>query len=127
MTYTLANYIINHFFRNSSVSPAATIYCGLFTTMPNAAGTGGVEVSGGSYARQSVSFEAPSNGISTNASSLTFSSMPAATVLGLGLFTAVTSGTLLRATRLDQPRTALAGRQFIIDAGDIILNVGATT
>lgn len=76
-----------------------TVYIGLFTTMPSDANAGGVEVTGGSYARvaltgllNAASGSAPSQ--ISNASAITFATATAnwGTVVGFGLFDALTAG-----------------------------------
>lgn len=46
----------------------------------------GTEVSGGSYARQTITWNAASSGSATNSNSITFTSMPAATVTGVDIY-----------------------------------------
>ena len=65
----LENAIINAVLRNTSYTSPTTVYVGLFTNDPTDADAG-TEVSGGSYARVSVTFGAPSNGVSTNSAVL---------------------------------------------------------
>ena len=93
----LEDALLNHVLRNTSFASPTTIYVGLFTTMPIDDGSGGVEVSGGSYARQSVAFAAPASGIVANNALVTFPTATAAwgTVLGMGLFDALSGGNLL--------------------------------
>jgi hypothetical protein len=59
----LSNYleeaVLNHVFRNIALGSPATTYLALYTTDPGEADAG-VEVSGGAYARQAVTFGAPS-------------------------------------------------------------------
>jgi len=43
--------IANHLFRTSSWTAPTTLYLALYTTNPDANGDGGIEVTGGSYAR----------------------------------------------------------------------------
>lgn len=85
----------------SSVFPA-TVYIALFQTVPNDAGTGGLEVSGGSYARvaaanNSTVWPNASGGTKTNGTTLTFPSATASwgTVNGYGIYDASTAGNLL--------------------------------
>lgn len=54
------------------------------TTGTNAAA--GTEVTGGSYARQTITFGAASAGSATNSNSITFTAMPAATVTGVEVY-----------------------------------------
>lgn len=93
----LEDALLNHVLRNVTYTSPTTIYVGLYTTMPSDDGTGGVEVSGGSYARQSVTFSAPVSGQVANSALVTFPTATAdwGTVLGIGLFDASTGGNLL--------------------------------
>ncbi len=93
----LENALLDHVLRNTAYTSPTTIYVGLFTTVPADDGTGGVEVSGGSYARQSVAFNAASGGTTANTALVTLPTATASwgTVLGIGLFDASTGGNLL--------------------------------
>ena len=65
MSNFLENALINATLRNTTYTSVATIYVALYTSDPTDADTG-TEVTGGSYARTSVTFAAPSNGVSLN-------------------------------------------------------------
>lgn len=97
--------VLDHVFGNTAYSAPGTLYVGLYTTLPNNAGSGGTEVSGGSYARVAVTNNttnwpnASGNDPATksNGTSITF---PAATanwgdVVGVGIFDASSGGNLL--------------------------------
>jgi len=92
-----------------------TVYLALYTDDPTDADTG-TEISGGSYARQSITFGAPSNGTSTNSAAIEF---PAATanwgvITHVGIRDALTSGNLLYHTALDASKTINNGDIFKI-------------
>ena len=98
--------IIDHVFRTGSFTKPATLYFALFTTTPVDAGTGGVEVTGGNYARVAVTgsdanFTAPADASpgrkTTNANAITFNAPSAAwgTVVGYGVFDQASGGNLL--------------------------------
>ena len=108
----LENAIINATLRNTTYTSPATVYVSLWTSDPTDAGSG-TEVSGGSYARTSVTFAAPSNGVTTNNADVTFPTATASwgTVGWIGINDASTSGNLLYHTALDTSKT--------IDTGDI--------
>jgi len=110
----LENELLDHVLNNLAYTPPSAIYVGLFTTMPNDDGTGGVEVTGGSYARESVVFSVASAGQVANNGAVTFTQATAlwGTVLGMGLFDALTSGNLLYYGTLAAPKT--------VDNGDTI-------
>lgn len=70
-----------------------TTYLALFTDNPTAAGTG-TEASGGSYARQGITFGAASGGTITNDSAASFT-VDADTYTHYAIFDAVTAGNML--------------------------------
>ena len=101
----LENALINAVLRNTSYTSPTTVYVALFTSDPTDAGSG-TEVSGGSYARTSITFGAPSNGVTTSNADCTFPQATASwgTVTHIGLYDASTSGNLLFHTPLDQAK-----------------------
>ena len=115
MSNYLENALINATLRNTSYTSPTTVYLALYTNDPTDADTG-TEISGGSYARQSITFGAPSNGTSTNSAAIEF---PAATanwgvVTHVGIRDALTSGNLLYHTALDASKTINNGDIFKI-------------
>jgi len=105
-TYTQADATINHFLRNTAQTPATVVYAGLFTTNPTGPGDAGTEVSGGSYARQAVTFGAPTNGVSANSGVLAYPAATATwgTVQGVGLFATLAGSELLYYGNLASPK-----------------------
>src|SRR5690348_2471636 len=61
----LKNALLNATIRNVTYTSPAIVYLALFTTDPGAGNTG-TEVTGGSYARQAVTFSAPVAGPGTS-------------------------------------------------------------
>lgn len=101
-----------------SGSPA-TLYIGLFTAAPNADGTGGTEVTGGSYARAAITnnsteFPAASGGTKSNANAIDFAPASAdwGTIVAAVLFDALTGGNRYYFGNLTAARTVLNGDQF---------------
>jgi hypothetical protein len=92
----LENNVINHFLRNGSVTSPTTVYVALYTVDPSDAG-GGTEVSGGSYAREAVTFSIPSGGATSNSSLITFTTATASwgTITAFGIFDQLSGGNLL--------------------------------
>lgn len=90
----LEDTVLNHVLRNTAYTPSTTIEIALFTTLPGEDATGGVEVTGGSYARQTVTFAAPSSGTVANSGAVTFPQATAAwgTIVGIGLYEDVGAG-----------------------------------
>lgn len=92
----LENALLNHVFRNTSLTSPTTTYLALYTVSPSDAG-GGTEVTGGGYARQAITFGAPSGGAISNTSQVAFTASGAnfGTVVAVGIFDASTGGNLL--------------------------------
>ena len=120
MSNYLENALINVTLRATSYTAPTTVYVALYTTDPTDADTG-TEVTGGSYARTSVTFGAPSNGVSTNSADVTFPTCTSAwgTVTHIGLRDASTAGNLLYHTPLDTSKTIDSGDIFKISSGNL--------
>jgi hypothetical protein len=120
MSNFLENALINATLRATTYTSPATVYVSLWTSDPTDAGSG-TEVSGGSYARTSVTFGAPSNGVSTNSADVTFPTATGSwgTVGWIGLNDALTSGNLLYHTALDASKTIDTGDIFKIASGNL--------
>ncbi len=120
MSNYLENALINATLRNTSYTSPSTIYVALYTSDPTDANTG-TEVSGGSYVRTSVTFGAPSNGVSLSNADCTFPQATGSwgTVGWIGLMDASTSGNLLYHTALDASKTIDTGDIFKIASGSL--------
>ena len=120
MSNYLENALINATLRNTSYTSPSVVYVGLYTSDPTDADTG-TEVTGGSYARQSVTFGAPSNGVSTNSAAIEFPQATASwgTVGWIGIEDAVSGGNLLYHTALDTSKTIENGDIFKIAIGNL--------
>ena len=120
MSNYLENALINATLRNTAYTSPTTVYVGLYTSDPTDANTG-TEVSGGSYARTSVTFGAPSNGASLNSSAVEFPQATGSwgTVGWIGILDAATSGNLLYHTALDVSKTIDTGDIFKIAIGSL--------
>jgi len=120
MSNYLENALINATLRNTSYTSPTTTYLALYTSDPTDADTG-TEISGGSYARQAITFGAPANGTSTNSAAVEF---PQATadwgiISHVAIRDAVTSGNLLFHTALDASKTINNGDVFKITTGNL--------
>ena len=119
----LENELIDHVLRNSAYTPPATVYLALFTTATADDGTG-TEVSGGSYARQAVTFSAASGGATANSAEILF---PVATgnwgtITHGAIYDALTAGNMLYHGALAASKTINTGEQLRIPAGDLDLS-----
>lgn len=120
MSNYLENALINATLRNTSYTSPATVYLGLYTSDPTDADTG-TEVSGNGYARQAITFGAPSDGVSTNSAAIEFPQATGSwgTVAYVGIRDASTSGNLLFHTALDASKAIATGDVFRIAIGSL--------
>jgi hypothetical protein len=119
----LADKLLDHAWGKTSYT-MPTVFLGLYTTNPTMpAGTGGVEVSGGSYARVALAtlIGAASAGANSNSSTITFTTATAAwgTIVGVGVFDAATVGNLLNAGALATSKVIGTGDTFQMTAGNL--------
>lgn len=114
----LEEQIGTHLLRTGSWTKPAGIYVALFTTLPGEDGTGGVEVSGGNYARvqhgpSDATWDGPTggNGQFSNASAVIFGAPNAdwGNVVGFGLYDDATAGTYLTGAALSAARNIVSG------------------
>lgn len=124
MSNYLENALVNATLRNTTYTSPATVYVALFTTDPTDAASG-TEVTGGAYARTSVTFAAPSNGASASSADCTFPTCTSTwgTVSHIGLFDASTSGNLLYHTPLDTSKLIETGDIFKIASGSLTVTL----
>lgn len=120
-TYTANNHI-NSVYRGTPYTPPVAIYVALFTVMPTVSG-GGTEVTGGSYARQLVTFGAPSGGISSNDIAVTYPIASAnwGSIAGYAYFDSATSGNMLSFNPLSAARSVTTGDQVVFNVGQLII------
>ncbi len=71
--------------------------------------TPGTEVTGGSYARQTITFSAAASGSISNSASISFAGMPAATVVGIEIYDSAGTPKRLAYGALTTSRVVTAG------------------
>ena len=124
------NNLLNFLFRGVSFPVPGGIFVGLFTTAPTGDdGSGGVEVTGGSYARVSVArgtseWKDPSTavqGMTENVNAIQFIAATAGwgTVVAVGIWDASSSGNLLYFGNLAASKVVNSGEVFKFNAGDL--------
>jgi hypothetical protein len=120
MSNFLENSLINGTLRATTYTAPSTVYLALYTSDPTDADTG-TEVSGTSYARQSITFGSPSNGATTNSAAIEFPQAGGSwgTVAYIGIRDASTAGNLLYHSPLDASKTIATGDVFRIAAGSL--------
>jgi hypothetical protein len=124
----LSNYLITNllkvFTNQGTYSSPSTVYLALYTSDPNP-GNSGTEVSGGSYARQSITWASVGTGQSTsNTNTINF---PTATgnwgaISYWALFDASTSGNLLMFAPVSTTITINNGQTYpAITSGELVM------
>lgn len=109
-TEYLQNKIIDRLLRAQTYT-AGTIYQALLSSSG--------EVSGGSYARQAVTFVAPTDGETSNSADVDYLSLPAVTVEKAALYDALTGGNKLCEATLVSPVVLASGDKLTFALGDI--------
>jgi hypothetical protein len=119
----LETVILNHVLRNTSYASPATVYLALYTVAEDDTGGAGTEVSGGSYARQLISFAAPIANQVANSADILFpvASADWGTVVHFGIRDAASGGNLLYHAPLTASRTILTGDQLRFPAGQLVV------
>lgn len=120
MSNFLETALVNATLRNTSYTSPAAVYLALYTSDPTDADTG-TECSGTSYARQAITFGAPSNGVTTNSAAIEFPQAGGAwgTITHIGIRDASTAGNLLYHTPLDASKTIATGDVFRVAIGSL--------
>lgn len=86
LVQTIANKVMDHVNAVAAFTePTAPLKLKLMTANGSATAAG-TEVSGGSYAAQTITMGSSSAGVSSNSNAITFSAMPAATVVGVEIW-----------------------------------------
>lgn len=137
-TTYLANKYLDQAFRNTTYSRSTTLYYGLFTAMPSAAG-GGTEVSGGAYARVAVTATTAANNfhngsdaamapgeslVNKNAISWPRPTASWGDVVAYGIFDASSGGNLLWYEALPAPVTVNSFMRPSFAAGALQYTIG---
>ena len=113
----LKNKILDAIFNSTAYSVAADVYISLHTADPGI--TGANEVTGGTYTRQQVPFNAAASGSTKNTSSISFTLMPTATVTHIGIYDAL-AGNFLEGAALSTSISVTVGNTLTITAEHII-------
>lgn len=125
--------ILKWWFAAFAYTPAPT-HLGLYTTLPNEAGAGGVEVSGGAYAREAYARNSTNWGSSTGADPSTIQNLVAVTyteataswgtVLGWGYFDAATAGNMIAFGAVSPTKQIDTGDTAEFAAGGLVFKLG---
>tara|TARA_B100000287_G_scaffold424337_1_gene468810 strand:+ start:79 stop:465 length:387 start_codon:yes stop_codon:yes gene_type:complete len=120
MSDYLEKKVLDYVLRDTADWAPTAVYLSLHTADPTDAGTG-AEVSGGSYARQAITFNAAhaTNGTIDNSSVEEFTNMPACTVTHIGIWDAASSGNLLFYGAVTASKAVGAGDTISLSAGSL--------
>lgn len=119
----LENKVLLHVFGATAYTAPTTLYVALFTSDPGETGSG-TEVSGGSYARQTIAFTVTDNQAS-NTAAVEFPTATASwgTVTYAAVYDAVSGGNLMAYGALTTSKTIASGDVLRIPAGDFDINL----
>jgi hypothetical protein len=119
----LENKVLDHVFGGVAYTAPATLYVGLFTSDPGETGSG-TEVSGGSYARQTIAFTVTGSQAS-NSAAVEFPTATASwgTITYAAIYDALSGGNLLASGALTISKTIDSGDVFRIPAGDFDIDL----
>lgn len=135
----LENKLIDHVFRGTAYTAPSTIYVALFTSSCSDA-SGGTEVSGGSYARPSITSNGTNwantqnsgtgtssgtSGTTSNSGAINFATPSAGwgTVTHWGLYDASSSGNMLVCAALTSSKTINSGDTVSFAAGALTVQI----
>lgn len=123
VTTAVANKIVDHTNAVAAFTePTAPLKVRLYTTT-GTAGSSGTEVTGGSYASQSVTMGSSSAGVASNTGAVTFNSMPACTVTGVEIWDSAGTPVRLWWGALTASKTLNSGDTFQFDIAALSVSV----
>lgn len=119
----LENKVLDHVFGGVAYTAPTTLYVGLFTSNPGETGSG-TEVSGGSYARQTIAFTVTGSQAS-NTAAVEFPTATASwgTITFAAIYDALSGGNLLAYGALTTSKTIDNGDVFRIPTGDFDIDL----
>ena len=122
-TNYLENKIAEHVFGGTAYTAPATLYVALYTTAPDDTGAG-TEVTGGSYARQSMAFTVTAD-TASNTANVEFPKATASwgTVTHFAILDAVSAGNMLCYGTLTASKAVASGDTLRFNAGELDITV----
>lgn len=124
---SLTNYaedkLRDHLLGITAYTMPTDVYLALYTAAPDETG-GGTECTGGSYARQVISTwtaGSTGSGSASNSADLSFTNMPACTVVAVALLDAASGGNMLLYETLGSSKTVTAGATLPVATGDVVV------
>ena len=116
---TYETLVLQYTFTNASVTRPTAWYLGLFTSDPGE-GSGGTEVSGGSYVREAVTFSVTGD-TATNTAAVEWPVATATwgTITHIAVYDASTGGNQIAYAALTNAKTIASGDVLRVPAGDL--------
>ncbi|KOU62060.1 hypothetical protein ADK57_25845 [Streptomyces sp. MMG1533] len=118
LSNTAENRALDWLMGNATTAPTTPLKVALVTANGSDT-TAGTEVTGGSYARKNMTVAAATNGATSNSADLSWTGMPAATVVGVEVWDNAGTPVRLWYGALTTPRTVAAGDELKIVAGSL--------
>jgi hypothetical protein len=122
LTNTAENRMIDWVMGNTTTAPTMPLKVALVTVVGTDT-TAGTEVTGGSYARKTLTAGAAVNGATSNSADLIWTGMPAATVVGVDVWDSAGTPVRLWYGSLAANRTVLAGDELKILASQLTFSL----
>ncbi len=119
---TIENQLLDALVGTTPYTVTTPIKLALMTANGND-GTPGTEVTGGSYARQTIAFDAASSGSISNNAVINFTGMPAATVVGIEIYDSAGTPKRLAYGALTASKTTASGDTLQFAASAITLSL----
>lgn len=119
---TIENQILDAIVGTAAYSVTTPCKLALMTSNGNDS-TPGTEVTGGSYSRQTITFNAASSGSTANAATIDFTGMPACTVVGVEIYDSAGTPKRLWYGALTASKTVASGDTLQFGAGNITLSL----
>lgn len=114
----LRSKVVKHNTGKAAFTMPTTLYLALYTSDPTLADVG-TEVTGGSYARQAVTWGTEASGVIANSVAINITNMPACTVTHWALRDASSAGNLLYFAPMDLPVVVNGGDAFPVAIGNL--------
>jgi hypothetical protein len=119
---TIENQLLDALVGTSAYSVTTPIKLALMTANGSESAPG-TEVTGGSYARQTIAFDAASSGSITNNAAISFTGMPSCTVVGIELWDSDSSPKRLAYGPLTASRTVTSGDTVQFASSSVTLSL----
>lgn len=118
----IENQLLDALVGNAAYSVTTPIKLALVTANGDDA-SAGTEVTGGSYARQTIAFDAAASGSIDNNAAISFTGMPAVTVVGIEIYDSAGSPKRLAYGPLTSSRVVTSGDTVQFASGAITLSL----